>query len=362
MKNNENYEDPFIPYPIAGSDRLYRVYVPTGEAVENMVVAYAKQKHHKGEEVSSDIMTHLRDTYGMNPDEAKNERYRPQSSVHKYGITIVRRPEDMTEEDFAKAIHSELSPRIGVYYKEIPNSAYAVSTDLFDPTIGDYSRVDANGNLLCATVGSKLEGDCGNVLINGRDLSSDYEETLSEERLPNRKQVIHLGANGVIFPADENGYYATWIAKRDKPMLAVPTSIQYNFIDPFGRFINVDRRNNPINITEDSELITEYDPSTVYLPNPIVVKIPNRAPVLCPSMAAFALRFPSLIDQVPQIDVENLESFRDDIIDRSMEIAGQDYDSGLLNEKDYVDIILKIQGKLYDNTNAAIELCSVMEK
>lgn len=328
------------PYPIANTEGLYRVLVPTGGALKNGFESYFDYLTEKGQPIPEDLLNFLGNRYGK----AKSNTGSAETQTYEYGYRIYRKPEGMDEKAFTKAVKSELSKPGDVIKAQAP-SLYAVCEDIFDPTMGNFVSADENGFLLVSKIGSQLKNYktvCGNVLINGRK----YDESLAELGLSiDSMQVIDLSSTGIAYPADENGYYPVdmFYRKGSDPRVR---GIHKNWISPTGEFVCQDATGEIKNITEESETINRYVPSNTLYTAPYVINIPNKAPVLLPTASQVLDRFPILADDaLRRASDQDLAT-----LDRKTEQLGYLFDTKQLTESQYRKGLTVIN-RMYDKVS-----------
>ena len=328
------------PYPIANTEGLYRVLVPTGGALKNGFESYFDYLTEKGQPIPEDLLNFLGNRYGK----AKSNTGSAETQTYEYGYRIYRKPEGMDEKAFTKAVKSELSKPGDVIKAQAP-SLYAVCEDIFDPTMGNFVSADENGFLLVSKIGSQLKNYktvCGNVLINGRK----YDESLAELGLSiDSMQIIDLSSTGIAYPADENGYYPVdmFYRKGSDPRVR---GIHKNWISPTGEFVCQDATGEIKNITEESETINRYVPSNTLYTAPYVINIPNKAPVLLPTASQVLDRFPILADDaLRRASDQDLAT-----LDRKTEQLGYLFDTKQLTESQYRKGLTVIN-RMYDKVS-----------
>lgn len=99
---------------------------------------------------------------------------------------VVKKPENLTEDEFVRSVRSFYAPGQDITYR-MPEYALPY---FFEPTVGDFSRTDPNGNILTRTLHSPLRGN------------DKYNTLITEDGA-----VRVLNGSGEISPADEHGIY-----------------------------------------------------------------------------------------------------------------------------------------------------------
>ena len=338
-QNHNEYTN--TPYPIANTDGLYRVLVPTGGTLKNGYESYYDYLTSKGQAIPQELLDFLGDRYGD-----RTSRESAESQTYEYAYRIYRKPEDMSEKDFVKAVKSELSKPGEIIRAQAP-SPFAVCEDLFDPTKGNFVSADENGFLLVNKMYTNMRqynAQGGNVLINGRRLPEGREDGETIDSM----EVIDLSGNGFIRPADENGYYPVdmFYRKGSDPRVR---GIHHNFISPTGEFVCQDASGELANITEESEVVTRYIPTSPLYTAPYVVTLPGKRPILLPTASQMLDRFPALADDATRRAAQTeLES-----LDAKTEHYGYLYDEGRLTDTEYQKA-MAVLGNAYDNVAGCV--------
>lgn len=341
MEKKDYQERLNTPYPIANTDGLYRVLVATGYSTKNGMESYYDYLTEKNEAVPEDLKRFLVNRYGVRGDMRTQE-----TQQNEYAYRIYRKPKDMDENTFAKEVRRE--HKVGEPLNPYNPSKFAVCDDLFVATKGDFVKADENGFLLLCKLGSHLEnykGDFGNVLINGREYNDDME---LEGSAVDSFSVIDMGNKGIIYPADKNGYYPVDIFYRKGSDPRV-RDIQYNFLTPTGEFACQNGLGDPINITNDSDVINRYAPTNLIYTSPYVIKRPNMKPELFPNATLALEAYPILADdnllKASKVDIQTL--------DRMVENLGIRYDNGELTNAQYEKGMLVLD-RTYESTMQAL--------
>ncbi len=332
-QNHNEYTN--TPYPIANTDGLYRVLVPTGGTLKNGYESYYDYLTSKGQAIPQELLNFLSDRHGE-----RTSRESAESQTYEYAYRIYRRPEGMSEQDFVKAVKRELS-KPGEYIKAQAPSPFAVCEDLFDPTKGDFVSADANGFLLVNKVNTHMKQyntQGGNVLINGRRLPEGREDGETIDSM----EIIDLSGNGFIYPADENGYYSVdmFYRKGSDPRVR---GIHHNFISPTGEFVCQDAAGELTNITEDTQVVSRYIPTSPLYSAPYVVSFSGKRPMLFPTASQMLERFPALADET----TKRAAFAEQDALDEKIQHYGVLFDQGEITETEYQKA-LSILGGTYD--------------
>lgn len=140
-----------------------------------------------------------------------------------------KKPDEMSYSDFVKEVDAGNMPMIG----------YTTCI----PTGRDYTRVDSNGNILVASINSKLENrpDTGNFLICG--------ETGEVIRKPQPSTVIHS--------ANKYGYYPVEIYSNEIDQVngnKMISSRSYNFLDADGHMLCSTQNFNRVGSKDDEQI------------------------------------------------------------------------------------------------------------
>ena len=332
-QNHNEYMN--IPYPIANTDGLYRVLVPTGGTLKNGYESYYDYLTSKGKAIPQELLDFLGDRHGD-----RTSRESAESQTYEYAYRIYRKPEGMSETDFAKAVKKELSKPGEIIRAQAP-SPFAVCEDLFDPTKGNFVCADENGFLLVNKMYTNMRQyntQGGNVLINGRRLPEGREEGETLDSM----EIIDLSGNGFIFPADENGYYAVdmFYRKGSDPRVR---GIHHNFISPTGEFVCQDAAGELANITEESPVVSRFIPTSPLYTAPYVVTLPGKRPTLFPTASQMLDRFPALADAT----TKRAAFAEQDALDEKIQHYGVLFDQGEITEPEYQKA-LSILGGTYD--------------
>ncbi len=341
MEKKDYQERLFTPYPIANTEGLYRVLVPTGQATTDGISSYYNYLTEKNENIPEDIKDFLASRYGN-----RNNGRGQETQQNEYAYRIYRKPKDMNENTFLKEVRRE--HKVGEPLNPYNPSKFAVCDDLFVATKGDFVKADMNGNLLLCKLGSKLEnykGDFGNVLINGREYNEDME---LEGSAVDSFSVIDMGNKGLIYPADKNGYYPVDIFYRKGSDPRV-RDIQYNFITPTGEYACQNGLGDAINITNDTDVLNRYTPTNLIYTSPYVIKRPNMKPEIFPNATMLLEAYPMF-----EGDINMTKASGTDIqtLDRMTESLGIRYDNGELTSAQYEKGMLVLD-RISDNTMQA---------
>lgn len=338
-QNHNEYTN--IPYPIANTDGLYRVLVPTGGTQKNGYESYYDYLTSKGEPIPQELVDFLSDKYAP-----RTSREFAETQTYEYAYRIYRRPEGMSEADFTKAVKKELSKPGEIIRAQAP-SPFAVCEDLFDPTKGNFVTADANGFLLVNKVNTHMRQyntQGGNVLINGRRIPEGREEGETVDSM----EVIDLSGNGFIYPADENGYYAVdmFYRKGSDPRVR---GIHHNFISPTGEFVCQDATGEITNITPESDVVSRFIPTSPLYTAPYVVTLPGKRPVLLPTASQMLDRFPALADETTKRAAKG----EIEALDARTEKYGMLFDEGSITETEYQKA-MAILGRSFENVDNCV--------
>lgn len=340
MEKKDYQERLNTPYPIAGTDGLYRVLVATGYATKNGIESFYDYLTEKNETVPNNLKEFLINRYGARGDVRTQE-----TQQNEYAYRIYGKPQNMDENTFIKEVRRE--HKVGEPLNPYRPSKFAICDDLFVATKGNFVKADENGFLLLCKLGSNLENykaDFGNVLINGRRYNEDME---LEGSAVDSFSVIDLGNKGLIYPADKNGYYPVDIFYRKGSDPRV-RDIHYNFITPTGEFACQNGLGDPINITNDTDMLNRYAPTNLIYTSPYVIKRPGKRPEIFPNATLLLELYPMLADgnltKASRVDLQT--------INRLIENLGIRYDNGELLGEQYEKGILVLD-RIYDNTMQA---------
>ena len=249
----------------------------------------------------------------------------PNKNIGECFWGVFKKPDDQSYEDFIDDVkHS----RVGF----IGNSPII-------PTGRNYTKVDLNGNLLVATVNSKLDDyidGCGNMLISG--------ETGEVIRAPRPSVIIN--------PADKiTGFYPIEVYKTRENMVTGNKEVydrEFNFLDPDGKILCDD-----YNFSSDGEQRIYEVPRNFYMregkcvynswdlyPTAYVIADWNKTK-LYPSIVDLLVESRSRVNDGDEPLVKNeypyLQAYykRKNQLDAITESLGQAFDAGAITESIY---------------------------
>lgn len=325
MNNSYEYQNKLIF--VEGSEDLYRILLPTGEFTQSGYESFVKylMANKKPIPKEKEILDNIFDRIG----DYKFSKYNHTHTL-EWAYKFYRKPLGMSMEDFSKGVSlGKIKPVIDKF---------------IEPTGNDLTRVDGNGNIVCKTYGSGLEGtlnDVGNLIISGRRVNEDeldmaHENTISEE-------YIDFEFSAAVYPAMENGFYPVteFIRKYGKSSEPV-VELGKNFVSPTLEIVCSDAKGKRTPITSKSSPITFFPATKDFYATNIVIKGPNDVTLSTGYTNAIA-NYPMLKDSYPE-DIGEVEL--DKITDAITEY-GIMYDNGLISERDY-NIVLKILGDRED--------------
>ena len=249
----------------------------------------------------------------------------PSKNIGECFWGIFKKPDDQSYEDFIDDVKNS---RVGF----IGNSPVI-------PTGRDYTRVDRNGNLLVATVNSKLDNyidGCGNMLISGK--------TGNVLRAPRPSVIIN--------PADKvTGFYPIEVYKTRENMATGNKEVydrEFNFLDPEGKILCDD-----YNFSSDGEQKIYEVPRNFYVrdgkclynswdihPTAYVFADWNKT-TLYPSVVDILVESRSRVEKgeepLVKSEIPYLQAYykRKNQLDNITESLGQAFDAGTITELIY---------------------------
>lgn len=261
----------------------------------------------------------------------------PSKNIGECFWGVFKKPESQSYEDFIDDVKNS---RIG----------FVGNTPII-PTGRDYTQVDSNGNLLVATINSKLDNyydGCGNMLISG--------QTGEIIRAPKPSVIIN--------PVDEKtGFYPIEIYKTKENKTTGTKEVyarEYNFLDGDGKILCDDF---DFQLKESDELIKIprnfymrdenrvfnnweiYPASYVYCSWNGVTLYPSVVDLITENRKRVANgELPIVSDERPYIREYYIRKAE---LDNIVESLGKSFDSGAITQTIY-DKVLKVINKEFD--------------